>query len=90
MEHNVRVGRKRVARLMKAAVSQASDPRSDGKRRSGSQGTIPATDLVERRFRPDGPNVFWVADITYLRAGEGWLYLAARRAPTSVGSWAGR
>jgi transposase InsO family protein len=40
-------------------------------------GIIPATDLVERRFRPDGQNVFWVADITYLRAGEGWRYLAA-------------
>ena len=23
------------------------------------------------------PNVVWVADITYLRTGEGWLYLAA-------------
>src|SRR3981081_256796 len=37
----------------------------------------PATDLVERQFRPDRPNVLWVADITYLRTGEGWLYLAA-------------
>ncbi|MGO9881680.1 MAG: IS3 family transposase [Solirubrobacteraceae bacterium] len=34
-------------------------------------------DLVERQFRPDRPNVLWVADITYLRTGEGWLYLAA-------------
>ena len=23
------------------------------------------------------PNVLWVADITYLRSGERWLYLAA-------------
>ena len=37
----------------------------------------PATDLVERDFRPGGPNVLWVADITYLRTGEGWLHLAA-------------
>jgi transposase InsO family protein len=37
----------------------------------------PATDLVGRQFRPSGPNVRWVADFTYLRAGEGWLYLAA-------------
>ena len=28
-------------------------------------------------FRPDAPNVLWVADITYLRTWEGWLYLAA-------------
>jgi putative transposase len=36
-----------------------------------------ADDLVERRFRPDHPNALWVADVTYLRTWEGWLYLAA-------------
>jgi putative transposase len=36
-----------------------------------------ADDLVERRFRPAAPNVVWVADITYLRTWEGWVYLAA-------------
>ena len=40
-------------------------------------GITPATDLVNRDFKPSGPNVLWVADITYLRTGEGWLYLAA-------------
>ena len=39
-------------------------------------GITPASDLVEQ-FKPDQPNVLWVADITYLRTGEGWLYLAA-------------
>jgi putative transposase len=36
-----------------------------------------ADDLVQRDFRPAGPDVLWVADITYLRTWEGWLYLAA-------------
>jgi putative transposase len=36
-----------------------------------------ADDLVERQFQPAAPNVLWVADITYLRTWEGWLYLAA-------------
>lgn len=36
-----------------------------------------ADDLVRRDFRPAGPNVLWVADITYLRSWEGWVYLAA-------------
>ena len=44
LELDVRVGRKRVARLMKAAVSQASGPGSAGARRSGSRGSrLPAT-----------------------------------------------
>src|SRR3712207_7314290 len=29
------------------------------------------------RSRPAAPDVLWVADITYLRTWEGWLYLAA-------------
>src|SRR3712207_5364874 len=33
--------------------------------------------LVERQFCPDAPDVLWVADITYLRTWDGWLYLAA-------------
>ena len=36
-----------------------------------------ADDLVERQFRPEAPIVLWLADITYLRSWEGWLYLAA-------------
>ncbi len=36
-----------------------------------------ADDLVERQFRPDAPNVLWVADITYVRTWDGWVYLAA-------------
>jgi putative transposase len=32
---------------------------------------------VNRDFTPAAPNVLWVADITYLRTGGGWLYLAA-------------
>jgi putative transposase len=31
----------------------------------------------ERQFRPSAPNVLWVADLTYLRTWEGWVYLAA-------------
>jgi hypothetical protein len=36
-----------------------------------------ADDLVERRFRPKAPDVLWIADVTYLRTREEWLYLAA-------------
>ena len=77
MEHGIRVGRKRVARLMKAAGISGIRPRKRYKTTIRIPGITPATDLVERQFRPDRPNVLWVADITYLRTGEGWLYLAA-------------
>jgi putative transposase len=36
-----------------------------------------ADDLVCRQFRPDAPDVLWIADLTYLTTWEGWLYLAA-------------
>jgi putative transposase len=77
LEHAVQVGRKRVARLMRAAGIAGVRPRKPRKTTIRIPGVTPATDLVERQFRPDRPNVLWVADITYLRTGEGWLYLAA-------------
>jgi putative transposase len=77
IEHDIRVGRKRVWRLMKAAGIAGVRPRKRYKTTIRIPGITPATDLVERQFRPDRPNLLWVADITYLRTGEGWLYLAA-------------
>jgi putative transposase len=77
MEHNIRVGRKRVAGLMKAAGISGVRPRKRWKTTIRIAGITPATDLVERQFRPTSANVVWVADITFLRTGEGWLYLAA-------------
>ena len=53
-------------------------------------GRSPDDDLVRRRFRPAKPDVLWVADLTYLRTWEGWLYLAAVQAPSAVASSAGR
>jgi putative transposase len=77
LEHGIRVGRKRVARLMKAAGIAGVRPRKRWRTTIRVAGVEPATDLVQRDFSPQGPNVLWVADITYLRSGEGWLYLAA-------------
>jgi putative transposase len=77
IEHGIRVGRKRVARLMKAAGISGVRPRKRCKTTIRIPGITPATDLVNRDFTPAAPNVLWVADITYLRTGQGWLYLAA-------------
>ena len=35
-----------------------------------------AANLLDRNFIADRPNQVWLADITYVPTGEGWLYLA--------------
>ena len=77
LARGVRVGRKRVERLMRSAGISGLVPKKRGKTTIRVPGVRVADDLVQRRFRPDSPNVLWVADITYLRSWEGWLYLVA-------------
>jgi putative transposase len=75
----VRCGRKRVARLMREAGLFGCGGRRRKVRttlRSQTERTPPAPDLVKRNFTPEAPNHLWVADITYVRTWEGWLYLA--------------
>ena len=74
---DVRVGRKRVERLMRAAGISGLVPRKRGRTTVRVPGVRVADDLVDRQFMPAAPNVLWVADITYLRSWEGWLYLVA-------------
>ena len=75
-DEGIRIGRKRVARLMKerglCGVSRRRGVRTT--RRNGN--AVPAPDLVRRAFRADGPNRLWVADITYVPTWSGFLYLA--------------
>jgi putative transposase len=75
----VRVGRERVERLMRAAGISRPVARKRGRTTLRVPGVRVAGDLVERRFGPAAPNVPWIADATYLRTWEGWLYLAAVR-----------
>jgi putative transposase len=73
----IRVGRKRVERLMRQAGISGLVPKKRGRTTIRVPGVRVADDLVQRDFRPSAPNVLWVADITYLRSWEGWLYLVA-------------
>lgn len=70
----VRVGRKRVARLMRKADLQGVCHRR--KRRGWKPAPAPHDDLVKRQFRADRPNRLWFCDITQHRAKDGWVYCA--------------
>jgi len=73
---DVHVGRKRVARLMRAAGLQGCHRRRLRGLTRRDPDAVPAPDLVERNFTPPGPDRLWVADITQQRTDQGWLYLA--------------
>jgi putative transposase len=73
----VSVSRKRVARLMRKAGVSGLVKRRRGKTTIRVPGIATAPDLVRRDWNPRRANQLWVADITYVRTWEGWLYLAA-------------
>jgi transposase InsO family protein len=77
LAHGIHVGKKRVERLMRHAGLSGLVRRRRGKTTIRVPGVRVADDLVARQFRPQAPDVLWVADITYLRTWEGWIYLAA-------------
>jgi len=70
------VGRKRVARLMRALGVQGVSRRKRPRTTLRDQTHRPAPDLVGRNFTAPGPDQLWVADITYVPTGAGFLYLA--------------
>jgi putative transposase len=72
----IRCSRKRVARLMHRAKLRGClrGRRMRTTHRVALQQTAP--DLVERDFASEEPDRLWVADITYVRSKEGFVYLA--------------
>jgi putative transposase len=68
--------RKRVARLMRLGSVEGIHRRRRGKYGRRSSSTATAPDRVERNFTTTAANQLWVADISYLRSWEGFVYLA--------------
>ena len=75
-ERGQRTGRKRVARLMRAAGLCARERRRFRCTTDSGHGMAIKGNLLARRFAVPAPNSSWVSDITYLWTLEGWLYLA--------------
>lgn len=70
------VNHKRVARLMRLEGLEGATRRRKWRTTKRGKDVRPAPDLVERDFAPEGPDRLWVADITYIPTGSGFLFLA--------------
>lgn len=75
-EEGFAVGRYRVRNLMKklGLVVRQRVAYKVTTRRKYSDAV--ADNLLNQNFNPVGPNQVWAGDVTYLKTGEGWMYLA--------------
>jgi putative transposase len=89
-DEGIRVGRKRVARLMRAAGLQGISRRKGPRTTVRDAQTRPALDLVNRDFTAVAPKRLWVADITHVSTLVGVLYLAVGSMSSAAVSWGGQ
>jgi transposase InsO family protein len=78
-DEGIHVGKKRVARLMRADGLVARPRRRRGGATTNSAHAWPvAANLLDRQFDVNGVrlNQVWVSDLTYVPTRQGWLYLA--------------
>jgi putative transposase len=74
-----RVGKKRVARLMREDGLRGRRPRRFVRTTQAQAGDPVAPNRLDRQFAVEqvaGPDRVWVSDITYVPTREGWLFLA--------------
>jgi transposase InsO family protein len=72
------ISRGRIERLMRRHGIRAIMAPPRRARTTDSRHALPiAPNLLARDFTVAAPNRIWLADITYVPTGEGWLYLAA-------------
>lgn len=72
----IKVGRHRVARIMRINGWRAKAARKF-KATTNSNHKLPvAPNLLQQNFTANKPNEKWASDITYVWTEEGWLYLA--------------
>lgn len=74
-EQGFSVGRYKVRQLMKALRLKAKRPKQHRYPQGGVPSVI-APNLLNRQFAPEQANHIWSGDLTYIRTGQGWLYLA--------------
>jgi len=73
-----RIGRSRIERLMRHAGLRGLAALPRRTRTTDSRHSYPiAPNRLGRNFVAGRPGQIWLADLTYIPTGEGWLYLAA-------------
>jgi putative transposase len=74
--HGLRVGRHRVARLMRVhGLRSVRRPRR-WRQPADALPAVVRANVLRRAFTATRPNEKWAADITYVPTRQGWLYLA--------------
>ena len=68
---------KHVADLLREKGLKARNGKGFKYRARTESKTNVSDNLLQRRFSADAPNRKWVSDITYIKVGRKWLYLAA-------------
>ncbi|WP_440962797.1 IS3 family transposase [Massilia sp. GER05] len=72
----LQIGRHKVRRLMRQAELKPVWKRKFIHTTDSKHALPVAANVLGRRFNPVAPNVAYASDITYIRTGAGWLYLA--------------
>ena len=70
------ISRRRIARLMDKAGLVCKTKQKFKSTTDSSHNNPVAPNLLARNFEVSQPNQCWCGDITYIKTGEGWLYLA--------------
>jgi putative transposase len=74
--HGIRVGKKRIERLMRENGLEARQKRRFVHTTDSRHEHPIAPNVLDRVFDVDQANKAWVGDVTYIPTAEGWLYLA--------------
>lgn len=69
-------GKVRISRIMKKEALKPKAAKRFKATTDSNHNKAVAPNILAQQFNPNGPNVAWAADITYIPTGEGWLYLA--------------
>jgi putative transposase len=75
-DEGLHIGRYKVRSLMRQAALKPVWKRKFVHTTDSKHDLPIAANVLNRQFNPTAPNLAYVSDITYIRTGAGWLYLA--------------